>query len=287
MAKAEFARKRMMERHVQGGVVSLRSGGLPEEVMTWELVQLLSSLQSGPLSSLIIASHSKGLEGGTTNQPASGADLELAIEVAPGQWIDLLLQAKRLYRDSSKYESWKQMQVQALQNWATANGRTPGMLLYNCGVAPFLSGTYVVQGGCSTGHVEMSNLAHPPRPFPSPCAPLGVTLVVLPSFSGALPPGLHGDGLTAKAVNEYASPWECVLCTHWPALSRSHANGLSPAPVSDSMPGWALEITELRAEPKEDRHVADLVDLARPAGGPALSVILPWNDAQVPQPGPD
>jgi hypothetical protein len=277
MEEAEFARLSMVERHVQDGTLRIRPGGLPEEVMTWKLVRLLSGLHSGPTSTLIIATHSKGLEGGTTNQLASGADLELAIEVAPGEWIDLVLQAKRLYTDSASYDSWKQSQIEALQTWAGLNDRIPGMLLYNAQVAPFIDGSVVSQGACSIEAVKMSLAAAPPTPFPTPCAPLGVTLVVLPTTPKVVPIGLEGDGLAAAVVNDYASPWECVLCSHWPARSTHSAGGLPEVPILDAMPSWATEIAALLMGQEDQGRIVRLEDVPRPEGSPRLSVVVPWS----------
>ena len=79
----------------------------PEEVTTFNLVRRLAGLRraSGGQS---IALHSRPLEGG--NRPVgrapSGADMELAVEVAPGAWADFALQAKRFNPDSGRYDEW-------------------------------------------------------------------------------------------------------------------------------------------------------------------------------------
>jgi hypothetical protein len=87
--------------------------------------------------------HSRKLEGGVSWRGQqisvpSGADLELAIEVSPGRWLDLLLQAKAL-KPSGTYTSWSPEQNMKLIDWADDHGRVPGMLLYNDYVPPFVA----------------------------------------------------------------------------------------------------------------------------------------------------
>lgn len=86
--------------------------------------------------------HSRQLEGGVSREDRqitvpSGADLELAIEVSPSKWLDLLLQAKAL-KPSGTYSSWSPEQNVKLIDWADDHDRVPGMLLYNDYIPPFI-----------------------------------------------------------------------------------------------------------------------------------------------------
>lgn len=111
-----------------------------EETTTSNLLRNLGFL--GQKMGVRAVQHTRPLEGGRmkgnkqTIVP-SGADLELAVEVSPGRWLDLLLQAKTL-KPSGTYDGWKPDQNKKLISWAANNGRVPGMLLYNDLVPPFI-----------------------------------------------------------------------------------------------------------------------------------------------------
>jgi hypothetical protein len=118
---------------------NLSPGVPPEEVTTFNLVRRLAGRRSAS-GGFMIALHSRPLEGGHTpsGRAPSGADLELAVEVAPGAWIDLALQAKKFKPDSGKYDGWDPRQNRMLVQWAHKNGRrAAGMLLYNSSDPPF------------------------------------------------------------------------------------------------------------------------------------------------------
>jgi len=204
--------------------------------------------------------------------------LELAVEISPGRWVDLLLQAKRLYTGSSTYEQWKASQVDDLRAWADRRGSTPGMLLYNARVDPFSKGNSVIQGACSAGMVRMSLQKLPESPLPRPIAPLGITLVALPRLPIVLPVGLQGDALDAATVNEFASPWECMICDHWPVKGNLGHGGISPAEVRDSMPDWAVELAQLVGARGDDDIVVAPDTGEDSDERPEFSVVLPFSD---------
>jgi hypothetical protein len=128
--------------------LALSPATMPEETSTSNLVRRIAYL--GRDRGVLAVLHSRALEGGyrrngVVGRDPSGADLELAVEVIPGQWLDLVLQAKTLKAVGNGYEysEWKMTQNLALIEWARANGgRTPGTLLYNDAVLPFADATY-------------------------------------------------------------------------------------------------------------------------------------------------
>jgi hypothetical protein len=255
------------ERFTENGQTDVWAIIPPEETTTFNLVRRLSAWWNGSSNDFVVALHSKGLEGGTKNMPASGADLEMAVEVAPNVWVDLLLQAKRIYPDST-YKEWKQSQIDKLRHWAFLNNRTPGILLYNAEIPPF--------GGPQT-RVELGACCHPlvrcwgrdwpqspkggPWSAPNEKSPLAITLAILPDYSQPLSSDLHGDRLPTAVVNKYASPLECIFCPSRVArparaTDKKLSENRSPIPVKNHIPGWAAELRGetsqgILAEPEE------------------------------------
>jgi hypothetical protein len=88
----------LRERYPSGRTTFTRSLLPPEETTIFNLVRKLAYWpvrRRGPVAATL---RSKALEGGLAGRrPPSGADLELAVKVAPLTWIDLLLQAKRIF----------------------------------------------------------------------------------------------------------------------------------------------------------------------------------------------
>jgi hypothetical protein len=109
------------------GVPGISRAVPPEVATTFNLVRRLAGRRH-ITSGLTIALHSGPLEGGDkrTGRAASGADLELAVEVAFNVWIDLTLQAKRFNPGTGKYDEWKPSQNKALIDWVRLNGRRGG-----------------------------------------------------------------------------------------------------------------------------------------------------------------
>lgn len=118
-----------------------RAARQPEETTTSNLLRQLGHLGQNLNASAI--QHTRSLEGGYKAKAKpkvrvpSGADLELSIEISPGKWLNLLLQAKAL-KPSGEYSAWKPAQNSNLINWARGHNLVPGMLLYNDVVPPFV-----------------------------------------------------------------------------------------------------------------------------------------------------
>jgi hypothetical protein len=122
-----------------------RAARQPEETTTSNLLRQLGHL--GQNLGVLAIQHTRSLEGGYKTTPKakakstvrvpSGADLELSIEISPGKWLNLLLQAKAL-KPSGKYSAWKPAQNLNLIRWARGHNLVPGMLLYNDVVPPFV-----------------------------------------------------------------------------------------------------------------------------------------------------
>lgn len=148
---------------------------MDEEISTINLVRRLALL--GRRLGVTAVLHSRSLEGKYTQAvpgqrtAPSGADLELNVEIAPGRWLDLLLQAKRLYprqRVASRYDEWKQQQTANMVAWAATHGhRIPGLLLFNGLCQPFTKKKAPVSfgdfhcsafGACSgANHLQLHN----------------------------------------------------------------------------------------------------------------------------------
>lgn len=255
---------------------ALRRGvSVPEEVTTFNFVRQLASYRRRHGQPVAAALHSRALEGGRRGmRPPSGADLELAIETYPGEWVDLLLQAKRLYL-SGRYEQWKNAQVEDLRRWAaTHGGRTPAMLLYNAQFPPFgAPGTRVVLGGCCSSPVQRHGWKWPRWWCPDGRSPATFTLAILPS-TGTLPAEFATDGLDAAVVNSIAMPLECIFCTEHELGLTSRPGWPPPLPIRDTRPEWASELLEAGGiqGPSPFEDAADELESA----SAVFSVVLPY-----------
>lgn len=279
----------LRERFPVDGGTSVRTAVIPpEETTTFNLVRRLAWWQKRKDGDWSAVLHSRALEGrGRGQRPVSGADLELAVEVFPFVWVDLVLQAKRIYNDG-KYRGWKESQVQQLRSWAAANNRTPGMLLYNAEVAPFGGPqTKVTLGACCQSSTRCHGRRWPDWDQPNDRSPLAITLVILPDHGMELPKQLRGNCLSASAVNSYACPLECIFCpARVRGLARLTATGdpLSAAsliPSRDNIPDWAAEL--LYPQSRESRQSVDVSDSL----GANYSLVLPFAAEVYQQREPD
>lgn len=220
----------------------------PEEVTTFNLVSRLAAARKRA-GGTAVALHSRKLEGGVTSKvpgqsarktihTASGADLEMAIEVRPNQWVDLVLQAKRFSFSNNTYKGWSRVQNQNLIDWARANGnRTPGMLLYNPWGQPFpkshaeftdlfgaccRSPKTLAQGVRSNGLMPPTNLS-----------PMGVSLVVDRTVM------ICKSNPTPEQIQKNALPLECVFC---PCLQNNNCRAGIP---TRTMPTWASSLAQV------------------------------------------
>lgn len=204
----------------------------PEEVTTFNLVRRLAGrrLSSKGLS---VALHSRPLEGGhaPSGRAGSGADLELAVEVAPNLWIDVALQAKKFDPNTGKYNGWDPSQNQQLLSWAAANGRkSAGMLLYNSSDAPFTRPGYssaLFRACCSA--TVCNGWKWPRWGFPDGRSPLAVSLV--PDIGDPRVSGLANP--TPTQIADVALPWECFFCPRIHARNVLLTTGQQPRWVQD------------------------------------------------------
>lgn len=244
-------RRDVKERYPDHGMTFIRSMLPPEEITTFSFVRRIAFQLWKRDAPGVVAVHSKALEGGfARKRPASGADLELAVEVTPGNWVDLLLQAKRLYEPhpgkNGAYEGWKMDQIKKLRRWAARNGdRTPGMLLYNAEIPPFVATRHdVALGGCDMSPIRCHGYRRPVWDPPDRRSPTGITLLVLPRLPSRLPRVLSVDSLPADLANQYASPLECIFCPGRLATATSTREEITKRPAvaiepKSQAPEWA------------------------------------------------
>lgn len=287
-------RSDLRERYPSGGTTFVRSILPPEEATTFNLVRRLATQQRRHGGGAIVTLHSRALEGGLARRrPPSGADIELAVEITPGNWIDLLLQAKRIFEPQpgqvGVYESWKLSQINALRRWAARNGdRTPGMLLYNAEVPPFVPPGYSVDlGGCCMSPVRCHGWRWPRWNAPDSRSPVAITLLILPNYPSKLPGALSANSVPADIVNQYASPLECIFCPGR-LIGAAGTHGYGPAPVvsvikpKGQVPQWAAEL--LRAvqerDNTEETHLPSGTQMSRNDNrwDACYSIILPYVD---------
>ncbi|QQU99973.1 hypothetical protein I6I64_00015 [Corynebacterium amycolatum] len=219
----------------------------PEEYLTYNLIRRLAESHA-QIGGAAVALHNRALEGGnkSSRRPPSGCDIEMAIEVAPGKWLDLALQAKKYSPATSNYKGWSKVQNGNLIRWANKNGgRTPGMLLYNSTDSPFckVGRKTNIFGGCSvptskecTGDKKLplclNNVVRsnniPPYPQDSPMA-IGISLdqTMMKNKEDAAPVNIQKSLL----------PIECLFCGNW--------QGRSAALLKSRTPIWADELIEM------------------------------------------
>lgn len=235
----------LRERYVSNGSIRTRRICIPpEEITTFNLVLAMARrvAQYSPSTAQLFL-HSKGLEGtGTPMDGPSGADLQIAIELAPKAWLDLAIQAKRFYLPSRGYEKWDPIQNQKLITWARRQNppMTPAMLLYNTESPPFP----VVHGdttdlfqGCRCSADRLLARGHrfwtgARRANPGSWSPLAVSMVLETSKFSLKSPSV--DDLKTVAF-----PWECLFCRSNPHI-RIGPTGSGPtssgSPTSSGRP---------------------------------------------------
>jgi hypothetical protein len=225
------------------GVHRLSRAVPPEEVTTFNLVRRVAGRRRAA-GGLSIALHSRPLEGGntTTGRLPSGADLELAVEVAPGAWADFALQAKKFNPLTGKYEGWDPTQNAHLVKWARASGRrAAGMLLYNSTDPPFAPPGHaspVFNLCCSDTWCH--GWKWPRWEWPDGRSPLAVSLILDiadPRVSQLANP-------TPKDVADLALPWECLFC---PTAQKMRLGG-----VIGGQPEWVGLIPEPPGDTNEE-----------------------------------
>jgi hypothetical protein len=269
---AKDAQTLMVERTHRG----LKSGlSIPEEVTTFNLVRQLASQRRRRGGNIAVALHNRWLEGRWWRLfPPSGADLEMAVEVRPGRWVDLAIQAKRIYPDG-RYREWDPPQLAMLQSWASANGgRTPAALLYNAEFGPFgPPGTLVDLEACCQRSVMIHGWKWPRWPDPNGRSPAAITLVILPGGTSPMPSTIAVPGPPAMDVNEFAMPYECIFCERWEESGFPPNGSLAKLPLRDGMPDWASRLVSAIPNFPEGYLIEDPQDYLTSA---AFSVVLPY-----------
>ncbi len=261
---------------VERGVHGRRTVVPPEEVTTFNLVRRLAFWHARQGANYV-ALHSRPLEGGnvSTGRPPSGADLELSVETAPGVWVDLALQAKKLNPSTGRYDGWNQTQNNSLRRWASNHGnRTPGMLLYNCDTPPFGSPgtTGIAMGACCSSPLRCHGWRWPNWALPDHRTPVAVALVILDPYGTT--PALNAPASLTDPTPAQVLPWmqplECLFCPR-----PTSGSNPTPVPLSDHPPQWAKALLEAprveEADATSSRLDAEgLSDLA------AFSLALPY-----------
>jgi hypothetical protein len=247
------------------GVHQLSHSMPPEEVTTFNLVRRLA-LRRHAAGGWAIALHSRPLEGGRTRSGwvASGADLELAVEVAPGRWIDLALQAKKFNPATGRYDGWSPRQNQLLASWTQANARrAAGMLLYNSSNPPFVRPGYAADMFrlcCSdTG---CHGWRWPPlwQPSPNGWSPLAISLVL--DINDPRVAKLRNP--TPDRIADLVLPWECLFCP------TAHRQTLQPA--IGERPAWI--------EPIAETHGDEAISMERRPRDASYSLVLEMSDTE-------
>ncbi len=243
----------------------------PEEVTTFNLVRRLAGRRrvAGGLS---VALHSRPLEGGNapTGRLPSGADLELAVEVAPGVWADFALQAKKFNPASGRYDGWDKTQNSNLVAWARSNGRrTAGMLLYNSSDAPFNSPGHVSSMfNLCCSRVWCHGWKWPRWERPDGRSPLAVSLII--NVGDSRVSGLNDP--RPSEVADMALPWECLFCQAAQKLALGAALGVEPK--------WVEETRGRTVDEESDVNVGGDPDVSVGPQTASYSLILGMSDAE-------
>lgn len=260
----------------------LASGVPPEEVTTFNLVRRLTHRWAAA-GGRSVSLHSRWLEGRSSagGGPPSGIDLELAVQVGPSTWYDLVLQAKRFNTPTGNYRGWNPTQNRRMARWAASHGqRTPAMLLYNTMTQPFPGNGQDTDlfGACCTQPKRRHGWSWPgpkasPFTLPDDRSPLAISIVSDPAMlSGLTDP-------TPKQVAAGAYPWECLFC---PVV---HVGSAALMPPKDDVPIWAGELLEEAAQIAPDgddpRPPSDADDNTADDDHPELSVVLALDPDQI------
>ncbi|KAA1376343.1 hypothetical protein [Aeromicrobium fastidiosum] len=261
-----------------------------EETTTGNLLRHLAYY--GQQVGVLAVQHTKRLEGGYQRKGRqvhvpSGADLELAVEIGPGLWLNLLLQAKALKvsKSSATYSRWSPSQNQKLIDWANAHGRVPGMLLYNDLFPPFVS------------------LA-PPQHFPDyACTAFGACPSVSRTQLGAWGTNSHcvGPAMTPVGISMCLDEALMLAAKASPSLLRDFhfqiehllhddEHGLAVDSTGRTLgglatpnpPDWAARLLAARDAPAPEVLDVDRPDIDdRPVEAAArVSVVMPFFDGR-------
>lgn len=260
-----------------------RPASMPEEATTINLVRRLSTMGTKlgiPVKAVL---HTRAVEGGLRDSTTgryvrlpSGADLQLAVRT-PAGWVNLLLQAKRLFPPASAngtdfYKSWDAIQNAHLVNWAAAHSQTPGMLLYNDLCAPFVTKAPPIPaiagdwGGRAFGACTGANRVQL-HPFSTVAAkwsvfdgtPAGIGICIDPYL-------LATTGPSAAAIAAHHFPLEHLAHPRVPGPSSGGPGtggaGASSGSVSTSSNPPPIDGYDIPTQPHRPRWAARLLDAA-------------------------
>ncbi len=250
------------KQHPTGELVT---GVPPEEVTTFNLIRRLVDRRTAA-GGRAMALHSRPLEGGDTSKgrPPSGADLEIAVEVTRGRWVDFALQAKKFHPPSGTYRGWNPTQNTHLITWsATNDNRTPGMLLYNIEGPPFahLQGLSPLFGGCCQPDKKCHGWKWPGSrghewSLPDERTPMAVSLVLDQNLMTTL------TNPTPTDLQEVAFPLECIFCPKRKLTTRSQTPGWAAALLEPSQPTDDVPLEPSSAPEDPGPNAGDLNDQA-------------------------
>lgn len=257
-----------------------------EETTTSNLLRHLGYY--GQMVGVLAVQHTRTLEGGLSKNRQqvivpSGADLEVAIELSPGLWLDLLLQAKAL-KSSGTYSSWSPQQNHKLISWATGHGRVPGMLLYNDLAPPFVAvappaifADYACAafGACpSVDRTQLGVWASSAYCVGPDRTPAGISLCLDQASMLAKPASL-------ASIYDFHFQLEHLLHSAEHALAIDVGGGTLNDLVQPTRPPWATQLLESRvAQGQETVDVDPVPGDDRPTEAAArVSAVIPFLEA--------
>ncbi len=279
---AEQTRTHVLQRDTKNRLVRANQ---PEETTTNNLVRQLGF--GGRNLGVRALLHTRPLEGGRTHKGVvkrkpSGADLELAIEVAPQIWFDFLLQAKSFRPSVGTYEHWSPKQNQHLISWAKKHNRIPGMLLYNDFVVPFVKKvgtttdyTCTVFGGCaSVERVQVERWGQTEYCHGPKATPAGISMCLDKQLMSTRPAHL-------TAIKKYHFQIEHLLHI------REHNDAIDGQGVAltalsrPTPPGWAADLLNAADPGTSDAGAIYRVDDGEPQNTPPdfsarASLVIPF-----------
>jgi uncharacterized protein DUF6615 len=182
----------------------------------------------------------------------SGADFAWAIRVRTGNWLTLLVQAKKLNPATGTFKELKDDQLGRLQARATRAGSLAVYLFYSDS-ALGEAGDHLAFGRCSRPISVIREHFGPP--WTTRLTPAGCTLVLAADVKRLL--GRGAPKATPVEIAKVGMPWECLLCPYRPSpdplgafsfrQEREVPEGeLSADPpwVTEKPPAWAALVAE-------------------------------------------
>jgi hypothetical protein len=184
---------------------SRRAGFSPrEETVTENLLVAMNKRAGGRV-------HIRKTTG--SEEAKTGADFAWALQLGSGEWLNLLIQAKKLNHRTKNYSAMRDpnawLQARSLQIEGAATNALAAYLFYN-GDDLGPPGAQLLFGLCCRSPVNRAREGPPWAPMRA--SPAGCVLA-----SAELVEFLITTGSATNAVNLSAAggtPWECLLCPH-------------------------------------------------------------------------